>query len=514
MKCSYCRKEIPENLKYCVFCGAKLLEECPKCKKNIKVGKRVCSFCGVDVPTWKRNLDYLQKGKEAEHHLNYKKAKEMYEKIKNTEIKEGEKLLKEVEKRLAIIKKNKEEAQKWGKKKKWFKLRRVLKRIIEVKPNDEFALKELERVEKEIKKIRKRISVGVIIGIIIGGVVGWYNYEYTLRKIVIKELRKLVSSSNLEVSSASAIMLGYEGDKSGIPILRLLSNSRNSFKRIHSLVGLLMLGDEEVIPLLLQEIKEGEIPLKIASLYAITKMKNPEIIPYLLNCVESENLSLKVCAGILLLNMKYSIGLSEIKEILQDTVKIEKIKTLYAMHLLGDKMVFRMYQKEWEDEVKKLLRDESELVQLFSALILSEKAEELSKKDSILISEILWKGYVKKMEEIIKGEGIIDVSEFEVVRSIIEKRGESNFTRILETADKVVKKCNETLARLELEERDKIIKEIKKLTESKDRVKKLYAFAMLMKERRLKGTRWIKRLMKEGDEVFRLNVCKVILRMS
>jgi hypothetical protein len=306
-------------------------------------------------------------------------------------------------------------------------------------------------------------------------------------------------------------MLGYEGDKNAIPILRLLSNSRDPFKRIHSLVGLLMLGDEEVIPLLLQEIKEGEVFLKIASLYAISKTNNPVIVPYLLNYLESQNVSLKVASGIMLFNMRYSMGLPVIKKILQDTVKTEKIKTLYALHLLGDKTVWRKYQKEWKEEVKKLLKDESEVVRLFSALILSETELGLSKEDSSWIAEILWKGYVRKVEEIIKDEGVIDVSDFEVVRSIIEKKGESNFTQILNPADKVVKKCNETLANMELGDREKIMEEIQALTQSKDKVEKLYAFAVLLKEGKLRGTRWIRKLLKEGNEIFRLNVCKIII---
>jgi len=49
MFCNQCGKEIPENSKFCNFCGAKVGNNCPQCGTELPEGSKFCHICGTPL---------------------------------------------------------------------------------------------------------------------------------------------------------------------------------------------------------------------------------------------------------------------------------------------------------------------------------------------------------------------------------------------------------------------------------------------------------------------------------
>jgi hypothetical protein len=53
MKCSKCKKEVPDSAKVCGYCGAKIEKKvkhtCPECGKELPAKAKVCGFCGTPL---------------------------------------------------------------------------------------------------------------------------------------------------------------------------------------------------------------------------------------------------------------------------------------------------------------------------------------------------------------------------------------------------------------------------------------------------------------------------------
>lgn len=60
MKCTNCGKEIPENSKFCLECGAAVVQEkitCKKCGQALPSGAKFCNNCGETVNGTTTNAD-------------------------------------------------------------------------------------------------------------------------------------------------------------------------------------------------------------------------------------------------------------------------------------------------------------------------------------------------------------------------------------------------------------------------------------------------------------------------
>ena len=52
MKCKSCKKAIPDNSKYCAFCGKSVVKNCPSCGAKLIKDARYCNQCGIEIGSY------------------------------------------------------------------------------------------------------------------------------------------------------------------------------------------------------------------------------------------------------------------------------------------------------------------------------------------------------------------------------------------------------------------------------------------------------------------------------
>ena len=246
MRCSKCNKDLPDGVKFCVYCGNRILKECPSCKNIIPAEREVCEFCSLNTNIHEENLRLFETGKELEHKRDYESAKTVYEKIRGPDAEEAARLLGAVNHKLKLITDNRAKTDECMKRRKWGKAKQCLDKVQEILPDDKDVELQLTSIGVHLRRRAIKIWSVVVVVIIIGVAVSFYRYINTPYHLATNGLIELLGSDNLEVRNSAALVLGWQGNKSSIPTLQILANSGNPGKSIYSLSALLTLNDPKI----------------------------------------------------------------------------------------------------------------------------------------------------------------------------------------------------------------------------------------------------------------------------
>ena len=160
MRCPKCERELPESVKYCVYCSNILFKECPSCKRKIGFDKRVCEFCGLDIAQYEQGKKLLEEGKKLEQNWKYEEAKAQYEEIQGLPViaEEASKLLDAVLQKIKVINEQQFEGEKFLKTRLACAYRAFLK-VQDLLPENEDIANKLEAIKVYGKKTAKKAIV-------------------------------------------------------------------------------------------------------------------------------------------------------------------------------------------------------------------------------------------------------------------------------------------------------------------------------------------------------------------
>ncbi|MBI4722458.1 MAG: zinc ribbon domain-containing protein [Candidatus Stahlbacteria bacterium] len=507
MKCSKCNRDLLEGVKFCVYCGNRILKECPACKTIIPAEREVCESCNLNTNIYAENLRLFEAGKEFEHKRDYEGAKSVYEKISGPDTEGAVKLLGEVNRKIKMLTDNRVKADEYVKHKKWSKARQCLDEIQEILPDDKDVESQLTLIGVQLR--RKAIKVwSVVVAVIIIGVgVSYYIHTNTPKNLARSGLIGLLKSDNLEVRNSAALVLGWQGDKSSIPTLQILANSGNPGKSIYSLSALLMLKDPNAVSILRKILCEGNTTERIGAAYALAESGDTAIVPELASYLTSTDEDLRLSASVLLFNFGYSLGIPVIEIALKDTLPNVRYKAVYSLYMLGNKTMLTSHEENWVHCVKNLLWDKSDKAKLLAAFLLNQFSLTLTPQDSIIIGRIIWEEYMNGNSE---GKEIFDISAYSIAKGIINRNGDEDITHFAYLSKEIREKCSSALSKIELND-ETVMTEVNKVISSTDKYERLYGALTLVKCGNRSAVPVLRLLLKDKDETFRLNVCKLVV---
>ena len=513
MRCPKCERELPESVKYCVYCSNILFKECPSCKRKIGFDKRVCEFCGLDIAQYEQGKKLLEEGKKLEQNWKYEEAKAQYEEIQGLPViaDEASKLLDAVLQKIKVINEQQFEGEKFLKTRLACAYRAFL-RVQDLLPENEDIANKLEAIKVRLKWRAKKVWVGIGIIVIVGLGGTFYWRTNTLPVLARRGLETLLGSESLEIKNSAALVLGWHGGKTGIPVLELLANSGNEKKRVYSLSALIELNETQSVGKMREFIRGGrDVASRIAAAWSMVDFGDTTIIPELVVYLNEEDESLKMAAAVLLFNLGYSVGVPIMEEALKSGTREEKFKVLYSLYLLGDKKMLRWYEKDWTPVIRNLLWDPTPEVKVLSAFLLKEFSTGLTSQDSLAIAKILWEEFISNKSQtiILKVEEIPEINGFYVAKGIINKRGDEDIVKFSPSADAIRRKCWTALSRIELKDKT-AMKEIESALNSTDKYERLYAALVMLKCGKKEAVTILKELIKDKDDFLKLNTCKLV----
>ncbi len=512
VKCPKCERELSENVKYCIHCGILLFRECPGCKKQIPFIKDVCEFCNIDIVQYEEGKKLLKEGRKFEDNWKYEEAKAEYEKIKGPPVilEEALKLLSDVVAKIEIINDQRFKDEKFFETH-LLQAKKTFLKTQELLPNDKNIADKLNLIETRLKWRFKKIWIGTGVLVVFGLSGFFFWYVNTLSCLTERKLELLLGSKNLDVKNSSALTLGWRGNKTSVPILKILANSGDERKSVYSLSALLGMGEAYAMEGM-NEIAWGgrSIASRIGAAWCLVNLGDTTIIPELVAYLNGNNESLKIASAVLLFNLGYSVGISVIEQMLKSEVYENRIKGLYALYLLGNKQMLTWYEENWIPSVKDLLWDSNLDVRAIVAFLLNEFSTDLTSQDSVAITQILWEEFINnESHAMLKIDEMPEISEFCIAKGIINKNGDENIVDFKYSANIIRKKCWRALSKIELE--DKVtIKEVKEALNSTEKYERLYVSLVLLEYNKKEAIPVLKKLIKDKDEVFKLNTCKLI----
>ena len=547
MKCSSCGKDLltSRDIKYCIHCGNPLFRECPDCGNTIPSGDKVCRFCKLDITKYEKAVKLLSDGKLFEEKWKYEEAKELYKRARDIISRdEISKLLNGVTQKIKTIKDNQLKAeslikaggiQSSGKLK---SAKRALQEVQSLLPEDEDTSIKLSLIETRLKSRSRKIRFLLTVIIILAGVGIFYTYTNTLSSLALRGLKSLLSSSEMDIKHSSALILGWRGERCAGPTLEMLVNSSDERKRIYSLSALLKLGEVQTLPILRDVMRTGSISTRIGAAWTLGAVGDSTIAPELATYLSEEGErfnpeDLKIASAVILLNLGgiqsfggiqslgYSVAMPVIEESLKSKSEKTRFKVLYALYLLGSKEVLQLSvgTNSIRACLRDLLKDKSKEISLLSALLLKEFSPKLSPEDSALIGGALWNGFIMSELQILPSrvEEMPVIRPFYVARGIIKGEGYedilSRFIGISPLTSEIRKKCVATLSRIELGD-ELVMEELTKALNSVDKYERLYSALVMLKFDKRKAIPVLKELMKDKDELLKLNTCTLTLEFT
>lgn len=515
MNCPICNKALVDNSKHCVFCGKVLFRKCPICGKTISVEDKICEFCRTNIPLYEQSLKLMEEGGELESLCQYEKARACYDGVKlpNKLVTEAEQKIKEIDEKLEKINSLRSKGEELLEGKSYAKAHKVFSELYTILP-DEATESALNTTSMKLKwYFRRRWIFGILGAALIAGII-WQCYENNPSVLAVNELHSLLGSKNLDIRNSSAIVLGFRRDDVSKPVLKLLSYNQNEIKRVYSLAALTDLNDAEALKELRLLLFNGSTPARLASAWIFASRRDTTILPYIEYFIQSADVDLRVGGSVLLFNIGYSNGLQMLDSILYRTTPEVKLKGLYALYLLSDGKVLRDYSSKWIPLVAPLLRDNSDNVKLLAASLLQRYNPELTPKDSIAIAKILWDGFVSDS----KGSAdfvsrLPEVKAFYLVRGIITKTGDEDFTHLSPSARDIRQKCNLELSKIELGDKVALQSALSGM-KSADLSERLYNTLISFKFRPWRTVFALRSLMKSDNEIIKLITCKLVLEFA
>lgn len=515
MVCPTCKKGLIDNSKNCVFCGKILFRKCPVCGKVISVEDKICEFCRTDILLYEKNERSFREAEHLESQYQYEEAKAKYMPIKYPPqlLKQAEKHLKNIDSllnRISLIRQRANRLLKSGAIDRAYKAFSELYTLFPDEDTDH-ALKLIKkRLGNHVR--RKWITVGAIAVIVL--VLLWQVYSNVPYVLAIKGLRSLLGSKNLDIKNSAALILGLKGDKTGNPVLKLLSHSDNETKRVYSLAALASLDDNAALGDLRGVLYNGSTPARLAAAWVFVSKKDTTVIPYLEHFVKSSDIDLHIGASVLLFNLGYSNGLQIIDTVLHNSSSDIRLKGLYALYLLGSEGMLRSYTISWLPLVKPLIADNSDDIKLLSASMLRRFSRRLSPQDSITIARILWSGFVKDSKmDVGSNPSLPQLMPFYLLHGLISGSAEEDFTNIKPLASEIRRKCLLTLSKIELENKS-ISQSLESDLSSSNPWERLYSTLVIFKSNPIRAIWVLRRLIKSRDEIVKLNSCKLAFEFA
>ncbi len=512
IRCPKCERELPEGVKYCIYCETLLLKECPGCKRKIPFLKDICESCGLDIAQYEEGKKLLEDGKKLEQSWKYEEAKARYEEIKGPPVmlEEASKLLDAVIQKIKIIDEQRYKGEQYFKTH-LVRAKKSFLKVQELLPNDEDIMNKLKLVEIHLKWKFKKICLGIGILIIVGLVGTFFGYTNTLSYMAKRGLETLLGSENLEIKNSSALILGWRGNKTGIPVLEVLTNSGDEKKRVYSLSALIGLGEVQSVKKLSEIIyEERSVASIIAAAWCAVDFGDTTIIPELVVYLNENNESLRIASAVLLFNLGYSVGIPTIEEILKSELYEKRVKGLYAIYLLGNKRMMGWHEESWVPLVKDLLWDSATDIRALTAFLLNEFSTDLTPQDSVAISRILWEEFMNgESQTMMKVKEIPEINGFYIAKGIINRRGDEDIVEFSPSANIIRRRCWGALSKMELEDKT-VMEEVEKALNSTEKYERLYAGLVMLKCGKRKAMPVLKELIKDKDEILKLNTCKLI----
>ncbi|MCK4352389.1 HEAT repeat domain-containing protein [candidate division WOR-3 bacterium] len=522
MKCSKCGKNLPEDVKYCVYCGKAILMECPGCGKTILTDSEVCKFCQLNLTDYKKVIQLLKSGKELESAsggFKYEEARKIYERAAKLGVAKNKvfKLLNGATQKLRIIKAKKFDAENFLRVRKLGLAKESFLEVQKLLPKDEEIALKLELIESRIRSRAIKIRWAVIIIILLAIGVGFYSYTNSLTYLAKRGLKSLLRSEETDIRHSAILVLGEHGERAARPWLEMLANSENEQKRVCALVSLLNFGETEALPILLEIMRKGSIQASIGAAWALAATMDRTIAPELGVYLKGKNDALKISSATILLNLGYSSGIGVIEKSLENKKTATRFEGLYALYLLGSKEALQLFIPQESDLLRNLLEDPNDEIRLLSALLLNQFEPNLAKEDSVAIAQILWGEFAKREYSATEMEEISTTHPFYIAKEIIKDKGDESIMEFSPSAREIRKRCIEDLSKIELGD-ESVRKELEKsLTSSAsdgDKYERLEAALVLFKFDKKRATRVLKELIKDKDELLKLNTCKLTLMLK
>lgn len=413
VKCVFCSREIRNIFLFCPYCGKKQKISCPGCGEKIPVDSSVCEFCEIQVGGVESAKVIWDETEKLMERCDYDEARiRVEELITNKTYKDkARKMMDEIDRRIKTYKESIKMGDNYLKQGRLVRARDAFKNALKANPSDHRSYLKLTEIEKRLKGRRLKRVFLVITILLLSSIAYYHHYRNRLDIIAITQLESLLDSDYEDIREASALTLGWMGNRRSVPLLKEMLHTDNETKKIYALSALAMAGERRVIAPLLILIDEGEEASRIAALYCIYRAFG-----------DMRTVSLKEGDSLVILG-KALLTLS-----LGDTTQIDLIRrslvsddtqvftTLYLLMLLGDrKMVYSLIS-----DISSHLESDDKEIRTIAALILQEAGV----PDVPETKRILWESLITERDESKYG---CSVRRLALLRNIIYMRGDEEF---------------------------------------------------------------------------------------